>query len=71
MEAVKSFARLYPFHNILKPLGILNKVLQEDELCIVREIEAMIATKRKVEELKAKQFEDSNCEKGFDMDSTK
>ena len=28
------------FHNILKPTGILSKILQEDELCIIRAIEA-------------------------------
>ena len=46
------------FHDVLKPLGILSKVLQEDELCIVRAIEAMIKTKKKLDELKAKHFED-------------
>ena len=29
------------FHDVLKPLAILSKVLQEDESCIVRVIEAM------------------------------
>ena len=33
-------------------------MLQEDELCIVRAIEAMMTTKRKLGELKAKQFEE-------------
>ena len=46
------------FHDVLKPLGILSKVLKEDELCIVRAIEAMMTTKRKLGELKAKQFEE-------------
>ena len=46
------------FHDVLKPLEILSKVLQEDKLCIVRAIEAMMTTKRKLVELKAKQFEE-------------
>jgi len=46
------------FHDALKPLGILSKVLQEDKLCIIRAIEAMMTTKRKLDELKAKQFEE-------------
>ena len=30
----------------LKPLGILSKILQEDELCLVRAIEAFFKTKK-------------------------
>ena len=46
------------FHDVLKPLGILSKVLQEDELCIVRAIEAMVKTEKCLDELKTKNFED-------------
>jgi len=54
MEEVKGFTSCALLHDALKPLGILSKVLQEDELCIVRAIEAMMTTKRKLDELKAK-----------------
>ena len=30
------------FYDILKPLGLLSKILQEDELCLVRAIEAFL-----------------------------
>ena len=46
------------FHNVLKPIGILSKTLQEEELCIVRAIEAFLRTKKSLEELKVKYFED-------------
>ena len=46
------------FHDILKPLGILSKILQDEELCIVRAIEAFLRTKKSLEELKAKDFKD-------------
>ena len=46
------------FHDVLKPIGILSKILQEEELCIVRAIEAFLRTKKSLEELKAKNFED-------------
>ena len=50
---------------MLKPLGILSKVLQEDELCIVRAIEAMVKTKKCLDELKTKNFEDVLTVKNF------
>ena len=46
------------FHDILKPLGILSKILQQEELCVVRAIEAFLRTKKSLEELKTKDFKD-------------
>ena len=46
------------FYDVLKPLGILSKILQEDELCLVRAIEAFFKTKKALEEIKMKSFED-------------
>ena len=37
------------FHDHLKPYSILCKVLQEDEICVVRAIEAVIKTKKSLE----------------------
>ena len=36
------------FHNILNPCAILCKVLQEDEACVVRAIEAILRTKKSI-----------------------
>ena len=46
------------FHDILKPIGILSKILQEDELCIVRVIEAFLKTKKVLDEMKLMNVED-------------
>ena len=46
------------FHDVLKPIRILSKILQEEELCIVRAIEAFLRTKKSLEEFKVKNFED-------------
>ena len=46
------------FHNIIKPTGILSKILQEDKLCIVRAIEAFLKTKKVLDEMKLMNFED-------------
>lgn len=46
------------FHDLLKPLAIMCKVLQEDELCIVRVIESVLKTKRSMDKLKEMPFED-------------
>ena len=46
------------FHDVLKPIRILSKILQEEELCIVRAIEAFLRAKKSLEELKVKNFED-------------
>ena len=45
------------FYDILKPLGLLSKILQ-DELCLVRAIEAFFKTKKSLDEIKMKRFED-------------
>ena len=42
------------FHYILKPIGILSKILQEEGLCIVKAIEAFLRTKKNLEDLKTK-----------------
>jgi len=54
MEKIKSLLACALFHDILKPLGILSKILQEEELCVVRGIEAFLRTKKSLEELKAR-----------------
>ena len=46
------------FHDLLRPVGILCKVLQEDELCIVRTVESFMKTKKALDEIKSKGFED-------------
>lgn len=46
------------FHDLLRPVGILCKVLQEDELCIVRTVESFMKTKKALDEIKSKSFED-------------
>ena len=46
------------FHDVLKLIGILSKILQEEELCIVRAIEAFLGTKKSLEEFKVKNFQD-------------
>ena len=46
------------FHDLLRPVGILCKVLQEDGLCIVRTVESFMKTKKALDEIKSKDFED-------------
>ena len=46
------------FHDLLRPVGILCKVLQEDKLCIVRTVESFMKTKKALDEIKSKGFED-------------
>ena len=46
------------FYDILKPLGIFSKILQEDELCLVRVIEAFFRTKKSLDEIKMKSCKD-------------
>ena len=45
------------FADLLKPASILCKVLQEDELCIVRAIEQIMKTKKNIDKLKGMEFE--------------
>ena len=45
------------FHDLLKPVGIVCKILQEDELCVVRTVEAFLKTKKSLDEMKAKSVE--------------
>ena len=46
------------FHDLLKPTAILCKVLQEDELCVVRAIESVLKTKKSMDKMKAARFEE-------------
>jgi len=45
------------FSDLLKPASILCRVLQEDELCVVRAIEQIMKTKKNVDKLKQTEFE--------------
>ena len=45
------------FHDLLKSVATLCKVLQEDELCVVRAIEAVFKTKQALDKLKTVEFE--------------
>ena len=46
------------FHDLLKPVAILCKVLQDDELCIVQAIESVLKVKRSMDKTKAASFEE-------------
>ena len=46
------------FHDLLHPVASLSKVLQEDELCVVRAIEVIMKTKKAQERVKSSPFED-------------
>lgn len=46
------------FHDLLKPAAIHCKVLQDDEVCIVGAIEAILKTSRAIEKLTATSFDD-------------
>ena len=45
------------FHDILKPVAILCKCLQADELCIVSAIEAVLRTTASIRKLKTTELE--------------
>ena len=46
------------FRDILNPPSILCKVLQEDEVCVVRAIESILKTKKSLDKLKLTTFEE-------------
>ena len=46
------------FNDLLRPLAILCKVLQEDELCVVRAIESVFKVKQSMDKLKTTSFEE-------------
>ena len=46
------------FHDLLKPSAILSKILQEDELCVVRAIESVLKTKKSMDKMKVTVFEE-------------
>jgi len=52
MEKIKSFASLCIVSRCLKALGILSKMLQEEDLCIVRAIEAFLRRRMSLNEIK-------------------
>ena len=46
------------FHDLLRPCSVLCKVLQEEEICVVQVIEAVMKTKKSLEKIKTTPFED-------------
>ena len=46
------------FHDLLKPSATMCKVLQEDELCVVRAIESVLRTKRSMDKVRESPFEE-------------
>ena len=46
------------FHDLLRPAGILCKILQEDDLCVVRAIESVMKTKKALDKLKTTRLEE-------------
>ena len=46
------------FHDFLKPIAMLCKILQEDELCVVRAIECVLKVKWSMDKIKAASFEE-------------
>ena len=46
------------FHDLLQPVAHLSKVLQQDQLCVVRAIDALMKTKKNLDKLKATPFEE-------------
>ena len=46
------------FHDLLKPSATMCKVLQEDELCVVRAIESVLRTKRSMDKVRETPFEE-------------
>ena len=47
-----------PFKRPLKAIAILCKILQEDDLCILRAIEAVMKTKKALDKLEVMKFEE-------------
>lgn len=45
------------FHDILQPVANLSKVLQQDQLCVVRAIDVLMKTRKNLDKLKATPFE--------------
>ena len=46
------------FHDVLKPMSVLCKALQSDEICVVRALEAILKTTRAIERVKEAHFQD-------------
>ena len=45
------------FHDLLNPCSVLCKVLQEEEICVVRAIETVMKNKKSLEKIKTVPFE--------------
>ena len=46
------------FHDLLKPAAILCKVLQQDDVCVVEAVEAILKTSKAIEKLASTSFDD-------------
>ena len=46
------------FHDLLKPIAIFSKVLQEDELCLVQAMECVLKVKQSLDKIKVVSFEE-------------
>ena len=46
------------FHDVLKPMSVLCKALQSDEICVVRALEAILKTTRDIERVKEAHLQD-------------
>ena len=46
------------FYDILKPMSVLCKALQSDEICVVQALESILKTSKVVEKVKETAFED-------------
>ena len=46
------------FHELLKPIAIFSKVLQEDELCLVQAMECVLKVKQSLDKIKVVSFEE-------------
>jgi len=47
-----------PFHNLLKPSAILCKILQDEEICVVSAIEAVLKTNKVIDKFNSTAFDD-------------
>ena len=46
------------FHDVLKPMSVLCKALQSDDICVVRALESILKTTRAIERVKEAHFQD-------------
>ena len=57
-QKAKVFLGCAFFYDLLEPAAILCKVLQEDEVCVVEAIEAILKTSKAIEKLASTSFDD-------------